>query len=393
MARLFRQPYTKPIPPNAECCTLKGKPAVRFTDDGRTVTAPLTKNGDRIRLLSAKWYGEYVDADGIARREPLSADKTAAHQMLGELVRKAELGRRGILDPFKHHRKLPLMEHLTDFRRYLEAKGNTPKHAQQTCRRAEAVVAGCGFPFMEDLSPSAVIDWLAAEREAGRLTIQTSNYYLRDLKSFCRWLVRDRRAADSPLAHLSGQNAAVEDHRERRHLEPDDFAAFIDAARHGQVVRKLPGPDRAMLYTLAAFTGLREAELVSLTPESFAVDADSATVTVAAGYSKRRREDTILLRPDLAALVRDWLADRPAGQPLWPGKWWRHGAKMVRKDLAAATAALRLADPEAPESPTPMPTAACSTFMRSGTSSSATWQLPAFIPRSRRPWPGTAPSR
>src|SRR5262249_47322703 len=45
---------------------------------------------------------------------------------------------------------------------------------------------------------------------------------------------------------------------------------------------------------------------------------------------------TILLRSDLAALLRDWLADRPAGQRLWPGGWWRHGAKMVRKDLTAA---------------------------------------------------------
>ena len=79
MPRLFRQPYTRPLPEGAERITHKGKPAVRFTDDdGHTVTAPLTRKGDRIRLLSAKWYGEYRDADGIVRRPALSTDKTAA---------------------------------------------------------------------------------------------------------------------------------------------------------------------------------------------------------------------------------------------------------------------------------------------------------------------------
>jgi hypothetical protein len=83
----------------------------------------------------------------------------------------------------------------------------------------------------------------------------------------------------------------------------------------------IPHPsDRAMLYTLAAFTGLRESELASLTPESFDLASDSPSITVAAAYSKRRRTDTALLRPDLAELARDWLAQRPSG-PLWPGVW------------------------------------------------------------------------
>jgi integrase len=338
MPRLFRQTYTKPIPPGAQPCTLKGKPAVRFTgDDGKPVTALLSARGDRVRLKSAKWYGEYTDAEGITRRVPLSADKTAAGQMLAALVRRAELGRAGLADPFEEHRKRPLTAHLEDYRRFLEAKGNTAKHARQTCRRAAALLTGCKAVFQADLSPSAVLDWLAAERAAGRLTIQTSNYYLRDLKSFCRWLVKDRRAADNPLAHLSGQNAAVERHRERRPLEPGDFAAFLEAARQGQPIRRLSGFDRAMLYTVAAFTGLRASELVSLTPASFALDAEPPTVTVEAAYSKRRRRDSILLRPDLAALVRDWLAGRPADRQLWPGLWWKHAAKMVRADLEAAS--------------------------------------------------------
>jgi integrase len=76
-----------------------------------------------------------------------------------------------------------------------------------------------------------------------------------------------------------------------------------------------------MLYVLSAYTGLRESELASLTPESFALNADSPTVTVQAAYSKRRREDTVPLRADLARMLCDWLAGKPAGQRAWPGSW------------------------------------------------------------------------
>jgi hypothetical protein len=107
MARLRRIPYTKPIPSGAEVVTHKGKPHARFIDGGRTVVAPLTNKGDRIRLLSKKWYGEYRDADDLVQCVPLSTDKTAAGQMLAALVKKAELAKGGITDPFEAHRRRP----------------------------------------------------------------------------------------------------------------------------------------------------------------------------------------------------------------------------------------------------------------------------------------------
>jgi hypothetical protein len=120
-----------------------------------------------------------------------------------ELERKAERRQAGLTDPFEEHRKRPLLcarcrgrgetkagepcdcpegSHRSDFRRFLETKGNTPEHSRQTCRRAAAALDGCKAVFLADISPSRVIDWLAGEREAGRLSIQTRNYYLRDLK-------------------------------------------------------------------------------------------------------------------------------------------------------------------------------------------------------------------
>jgi len=86
MASLRGPPYTKPIPAGAENFTRKGKSFARFTTQGgRTVEAPLTPHGARVRLRSRKWYGEYRDADGILRCVPLATDRTAAGQMLAGL--------------------------------------------------------------------------------------------------------------------------------------------------------------------------------------------------------------------------------------------------------------------------------------------------------------------
>jgi hypothetical protein len=67
--------YSKPIPRDDEIVVRKGKPHARFADGVRIVLAPLTRKGDRIRLLSKKWYR---DANDVLQCVPLSTDRTAA---------------------------------------------------------------------------------------------------------------------------------------------------------------------------------------------------------------------------------------------------------------------------------------------------------------------------
>jgi integrase len=96
-----------------------------------------------------------------------------------------------------------------------------------------------------------------------------------------------------------------------------------------------------MLYLTAAYTGLRASELASLTPESFDLDARTPAVTVAAGYSKHRREDTVPLHAELVARLRPWLAAKAAGERVWPGNWAANkgAGKMLQADLKKARAA------------------------------------------------------
>ncbi len=104
MPRVFRRTYSTPIPAGAERVTLKGKsgttrPAVRFPGpDGKPVVAPLTRDGGRCLVPSPCWYGWVPDPEAPTgrRREKLCTNKTAAEQLLAELVKKAELAKAGI---------------------------------------------------------------------------------------------------------------------------------------------------------------------------------------------------------------------------------------------------------------------------------------------------------
>ena len=108
----------------------------------RTYYATDPKTGKRVRRKTSKWYGRYRDADGVERRVPLCTDRSAAQQMLHQLVRRGELGQAGLADPFEDHHKRPLAEHLQDFRRHLEAKRNSADHVELTVTWVRAVIDG-----------------------------------------------------------------------------------------------------------------------------------------------------------------------------------------------------------------------------------------------------------
>src|SRR5262249_5661901 len=92
----------------------------------------------------------------------------------------------------------------------------------------------------------------------------------------------------------------------------------------------------AMLYAVAMVTGFRAGELASLVPGSFDLDAVPSTATVKAAYSKNGRKCVQPLPPDIVVPLRRYLASKPSGELVWPGKWATDAAEMLRIDLVAA---------------------------------------------------------
>jgi integrase len=411
--RVYKPRYLKAIPAGAKIVQHKGKPHVRYHyRDGESVLAKVTKDGKRCLVPWRVWAVEYKDADGILQTAKGYADLPASEQLAARLEREAARQHEGMVDAFADHLRRPLAEHLADYRRELEARNNDPGYVSQTIFRVGKLLHGCNFCFIADLSASGVANWLADLRRKGRertplekgkdwftltetgailgikpasvgclvrrhrldatgngkarqlplatvealqdrlcrgASVQTANYYLRDTKSFCRWLVRDRRAPDNPLAHLEGGNAALDRRHDRRELAPAELSRLLDVARDSALrYRGLTGNDRFVLYALACGTGFRVGGLASLKPESFALNDEPPTVTLAARSNKNRKLQVQPIPPDLAALLRDYLRDKPVGQPLWQGTWSDKGAEMLRIDLEAAGIPYVIDGPDGP---------------------------------------------
>ncbi len=319
----------------------------------RSYISTNSATGKKTRRKTSKWYGKYVDADGIEKRVPLSSNKTAAEQMLAELVKQSELGKVGLVDPFEESRKQPLKDHVAAFRRHLESKGNTADHVALTVARVQAAFTGCGFRLLGNLDADKVSHWLKLRRdeldEGDRFGVTTSNHHLVAVKSFGNWLVRSRRLERNPFAHLSRLNAKVDVRVERRALEPDELSRLIEAAHNSKTTyRNLTGPDRAVLYLLATMTGLRANELATLRLSAFNFKADPPTVTVEAENEKSGRGAELPLHSFVVNRVSAWLKTRPArtaediendaDEILWPGSWSVKAAEMFRRDLAEARA-------------------------------------------------------
>ena len=158
-------------------------------------------------------------------------------------------------------------------------------------------------------------------------------------------MVKDRRGVENPLAHLDGLNVKTDRRRDRRAFTVEELRRLLDAARNGPERLGIDGAAREMLYWLAVETGLRSNELRSLTRASFDLDADPSTVTVEAAYSKHRREDTLSLRPVLAAALRTFLAAKTPDAPAFRVPTDRkEAAAMFRADVEAAGIAYRDGD-------------------------------------------------
>ena len=295
------------------------------------------KTGERIKTKSKKWWGRYNDENGVERRIPLAADKSAAQAMLNEAVKKTERRAAGLVDRFDEHHKRPIEDHLSDFQRHLKSRRVSDAQVKLVEYRANRILEGCKVKFTGDLSASRVQTFLAQLR-AGGTSIQTSNHYLRAIKQFSRWMVRDRRAGDDPLAHIAMLNVSTDRRHDRRPLTNAEFTVLLEAANNGRIVRRLSGKDRAVLYAVAAYTGLRASELASLTVESFSLDGEPPTVIVQAAYSKHRRQDVLPLHQSLVEMLRPWLSAKPAGRRVWPGTWAesKGAGKMLQKDLLVA---------------------------------------------------------
>jgi integrase len=325
--------------------------------------------GQKVKRMSSKWYAVFVDWSESLRRLPLLVDKKASTEfarkierlnsiraggdvMTADLTRYVEtmppgirkrLAEWGILSAARVAAGKPLVEHLADWKAALLAKGNTENHAATSAARVRRIIDGCAIASFSEVSASKVQKFIAELRRDRRgkderivrgISAASFNYYLRDARSFFRWMVHDGRTTENPLAHLQGVNARTDRRHDRRALSLDELRWLLDATQKAPERFGMTGEERAMLYRLAVETGLRAGELRSLTRGSFDLEGNEPSVSIEAAYAKNRRHDTLPLRSDTTAAVVAHLSGKMPTAKVFPMPAGNRVVKMFRADLA-----------------------------------------------------------
>jgi len=312
---------------------------------------------------SGRWHVEFTGPDDVRRRLPAFTDKKASmelgrklealaaaaaagaapdralQQWLSELPPRLleRLREWGLVEPERVAAGKRLSEHVADYGRALRDRGGSDGHARQQTGRVLRVLRALKARRWQDVKPGRVQAWLADRVRAGDFGLKTANHYRTALYAFGQWLVQEARAHDNPIARVERRKSSKDVRRRRRALTADERRRLVAAAEaSADVVGGLDGPARALTYRLALTCGLRWGELGKLTAAAFDLDARPPTVTLEGAYTKNGQSATLPLRPEVAALVAPRLAGKAPGDLLFPGRWQKRGAEMLRHDLAAA---------------------------------------------------------
>ena len=281
-----------------------------------------------------------------------------------------------------------IAELVADFEAHLRSRGNCRTYVQSQASAARRLLAAAGVAGLAELRAGrvgrrslaeaiqvAAHDWLAAGRAP-----RTVNAAVKAARQFGTWLADHRGLAASPCRGLRTYAEQVDVRRVRRVFAEDELLRLIAAAEAGSMLgasrdtrpnerpRGRPrgdpgvsGPDRAMLYRVIAWTGVRRRAGLALAAEDFELSMAAGrtpTVTVRAATAKNKREKVQPLPPAAVPMLRAWLRGR-AG-PLFGGASAHSRPHLwLQRDLASARAAWLASLPEAER-----PAAAASDFLR-----------------------------
>lgn len=302
-------------------------------------------------IPSKRFYGTLKTYDGKTKQVPLTEDEDTSATLL-ERLQRVEDERRSIgFTKIDEHRQKPIQEHVEAFRAFLESKGNTAQHVNLTMARITILLKACSVSGIEDLDAGRITTTLAALRKRKKqpLSLSTSNHYATAIKAFSRWLWTDRRTSEDLLIRLGKVNAKVDLKRVRRALTEEELKTLLWVTQQSRKSYRgrdwtFRPDDRVLLYSLAAYTGLRSIEIASLRPSSF--DLERMTVTVEASNTKNRRRAVLPLHSSLVALLKPRVEADTKNDRLFPGDIIRRHmpGRVFKRDLKRAQIARKDAE-------------------------------------------------
>jgi integrase len=350
MGDVFRPTFHRAIPADAKFVVRGGVRYARFRPSkGRIIEGVVLPDGKRCRVETRDYYARIRDSLGRQRRVPLGVtDQEAARQLRAKLQREADQKKAGLLDEYAESRRRPLVgsmkelpkckhqrdrfgriirlsselaweqlkramegSHLGDFEVHLRATDRSETHIRETIRVVRRAAIACGFQFVDDLEAGKLDRYLVNLIDANK-SRRTRNGALKALRSMVSWMIRTDRLGRDPFRGISTVNEEADpNRRHRRALTPKELAKVVQAAEQSsETIEGVAGPTRAMLYLVAAATGLRRKELSELERRHLSLAANPYVHIPAASTKAKRDDHPIPLHPFVAERLRAWLSSR-----------------------------------------------------------------------------------
>ncbi len=267
MGTVYKESYTKPLPPDAELFSRKERRFARWRDRrNRKRTARVTTNAagaDRVLIEAGTFTAKFRDGCGIIRKAATGCRTLdAARAVLTELETRADKVRSGVRtaaeDAVIDHQMTPLGGHIAAYLDHLRTKRGkgakpkvSPKHVANVEHSLSRIIAECRFKRLRDLSRSAVQRWVKRQLEAeSPLSARTINARLVGLTAFGNWCVETSRLTVNPLARPPKLDEKADRRRQRRALTTDELRRLMHAAQlrplaeYGRETVKLPPEQR-----------------------------------------------------------------------------------------------------------------------------------------------------
>ncbi len=371
---LFRPVVTRPLPPDAKI-ERRGDQAFVTVDGER---CRVTASGTHYATESRVWYCRMLDPrTGKRRRFSLNTPSkpaaiAKAKRLMVELPAKAA-------DPNADKADGKLTDHLEAF---LEKQRGrvTEKHRTMQAQRIRRALDACEFVYWRDIwgdkprerRAAAVFHGFLkdltkipkrkkkreskADDEAANKLLKlppamsnaSRNHYRREFNTFVNWMASDEigLAPSNPFSEIK-QWDAEKTAFHYRPLSDDELREILAAARAGADTQGVTGAERAVLYQLAAATGLRFRELTTLTWANVQL-GDNPSVTVLACYAKNGERADQPIATHTAAMLERWrdfitqVDGRPAPEDRVFAGIGRHtkSAKLIQFDATVAGVAL-----------------------------------------------------
>jgi integrase len=292
------------------------------------------------RQNGGPWYIRWYDHLGKRREHcTKTTDKTTAQRILADKLADVALRREGIIDPRQEGLVIEagksIETHLSDFEAMMRARQSGENHVNHTLALIRQVCAAARFATPSDISADGMNQIMGAMKREGKAA-RTIQKRVVAMKALTKWLTDHAKLPHDPLRSVKRPSVKADRRRRRRMLLPTEWP-YLRAATLTSGMRDGMNPlERTALYATAIQTGLRSAELRSVTKSDLFLAGEKPYVRCKAEDTKNGDEARQYIQPDLAEELRHIVATKTPTAPVFAMPDRHDVADMLRADLAEA---------------------------------------------------------